>query len=425
MTEWSASGRARQSEIYLGGALGRMPAVPVAYPRLVKAAKRAMSRQAFAYVAGSAGLESTASANRRAFSRHRIVPRVLRNVAKRDLGSDLFGRHRATPLYLSPIGVLEMAHPGADIAAANAAAALGLPFTLSTQASTPMEDVRAATPGAVPWFQLYWSSSRELTASLVRRAEATGCEAVLVTLDTHLLGWRPRDLDLAYLPFVRGRGIAQYTSDPVFQSLVADRVASRTPGRRQRTTLAAVRTLVELSSRAPGSLAGNLRSPVPRATVETFLDVFADSTLTFDDLKWLRSLTSLPIVLKGVLHEDDARSAIDAGVDGVVVSNHGGRQVDGAIGALDALPAVVEAVGGRVPVLFDSGVRSGADAFIALALGATAVGIGRPYVYGLAAGGEAGVREVLQNIAAELDITMGLAGCRSVGEITRGSLAPA
>ncbi|WP_243063732.1 alpha-hydroxy-acid oxidizing protein [Humibacter sp. RRB41] len=418
-----APGRETQTTIYLDGVVGTMPKVPVAYQRLVRAAKRAMSKEAFAYVAGSAGLETTASANRKAFAQHRIVPRVLKDVGTRDLGVDLLGRRRPTPLYLAPIGVLDLAHQDADTGAARAAASLGIPAVLSTQASTPMERVTAAIPDASAWYQLYWSSSRELTESLVGRAEACGCEALVVTLDTHLLGWRPGDLDLGYLPFARGRGIAQYTSDPVFMRLVAERVALGEKRARPRITPQAVRTLVEMSSRAPGSLAQNLRSPLPRAAVETFLDVFADPTLTWDDLAWLRSITSLPIVLKGVLHADDARQALDHGVAGLVVSNHGGRQVDGAVGALDALPGVVEAVRGELPVLFDSGVRGGADVFVALALGAAAVGIGRPYVYGVAAGGEAGAREVLRNILAEFDLTMGLAGCASIDEITRDALA--
>ena len=429
----AGAGRARQTEIYLDGVVGRMPRVPVSYPRLVRAAKRAMSREAYAYVAGSAGLETTAAANRRAFRRHAIVPRVLKDVGTRGLGIDLLGARRPTPLYLAPIGVLDLAHPDADTGAARAGGSLGIPVALSTQASTPMEAVTAAihdaavstgSEGVAAWYQLYWSSSRELTESLVHRAEESGCEVLLVTLDTHLLGWRPRDLDLGYLPFARGRGIAQYTSDPVFMRLVAERVAAAGDGPRvrPRVTLQAVRTMLEISSRAPGSWAANLRSPFPRAAVETFLDVFADPSLTWADLAWLRSITSLPIVLKGVLHPNDALAALDAGVDGVIVSNHGGRQVDGAVGALDALPAVAEAVAGRVPVLFDSGVRSGADVFTALALGASAVGIGRPYVYGLAAGGADGAREVLRNILAELDITMALAGCTSVGEVTRDSL---
>ncbi|NNC13305.1 lactate 2-monooxygenase [Planctomonas sp. JC2975] len=422
MTE--SAGRARQSEIYLDGVLGRIPRVPVSYPRLVKAAKRAMSKEAFAYVAGSAGLETTASANRRAFGRHRIVPRVLKDVGTRDPTVELFGTRRSTPLYLAPIGVLDLAHADADTGAARAGAGLGIPVALSTQASTPMERVTSAIRGAEAWYQLYWSSSRELTESLVRRAEASGCEALLVTLDTHLLGWRPRDLDLGFLPFARGRGIAQYTSDPVFMRLVNGRIAATQARPRPKVTPQAVRTLVEMSSRTPGSLAHNLRSPVPRAAVETFLDLFADPTLTWPDLTWLRSITNLPIVLKGVLHPDDARGALDSGVDGIIVSNHGGRQVDGAVAALDALPNIVDVVSGRIPVLFDSGVRSGADVFVALALGASAVGIGRPYVYGLAAGGEAGARDVLRNILAEFDITMALAGCTTIAEITRDTLAP-
>ena len=241
-----------------------MPTVPVAYPQLLRAARRAMSKDAFAYVAGSAGLETTASANRRAFARHRIVPRVLRNVGSRDLGVELFGSRQPTPLYLAPVGVLDLAHRDAEIGAARAAASFGIPTVFSTQASTPMERVAAAVPAAPRWFQLYWSSSRELTESLVRRAEACGCEALVVTLDTHLLGWRPRDLGLAFLPFARGRGIAQYTSDPVLMRLVGDRAARRARSEPSRVTPQAVRTLVELSSRAPGSLSQNLRSPIRR-----------------------------------------------------------------------------------------------------------------------------------------------------------------
>jgi lactate 2-monooxygenase len=417
------AGRARQGEVYLGGVTGRKPSIPVSYPRLVRAAKRAMSKEAFAYVAGSAGLETTATANRRAFGKHRIVPRVLRDVASRDLGVDLLGRRRATPFYLAPIGVLDLAHPDADTAAAKAAARLDIPIALSTQASTPMDEVTRAAPAASAWFQLYWSSSRELTESLVHRAEAAGCEALLVTLDTHLLGWRPRDLDLGYLPFAHGRGIAQYTSDPVFMRLVEHRAAAPRQRARAKVTMSGLRALMEMSSRTPGSLTRNLRSPIPLVAVETFLDVFADPTLTWSDLEWLRSITTLPIVLKGILHAEDARAAVEAGADAVIVSNHGGRQVDGAVAALDALPAVLEAVAGTIPVLFDSGVRSGADAFVALALGAAAVGIGRPWVYGLAAGGETGAREVLQNMIAELDITMALAGARTVADVDRSTLA--
>ncbi len=241
----------------------------------------------------------------------------------------------------------------------------------------------------------------------------------MVTLDTHLLGWRPRDLELGYLPFSHGRGIAQYTSDPVFQGLARERAAHAAggPRTRPRITPTALASFAGILRRHPGRLRDNLRSGLPVASVETFLDVFANPALTWDDLAVLRELTTLPIVLKGVLHPDDAARAVAAGVDAVWVSNHGGRQLDGEQAALDALPAVVAAVEGRVPVIFDSGVRSGADAVIALALGATAVAVGRPYVYALALAGERGVRELLRNLVAELDITLGLAGVRRVADL--------
>ena len=418
-----SAGRAVQAAIYRAGVFGRRPVVPTSVAALEGAAEQRMSRRAFAYVAGSAGQERTATANLAAFDRWGIVPRMLRDVSAPDLTSELFGRRLPAPLLLSPIGVLELAHRDADVAVARAAAGLGLPMVQSSQASRSMEDV-AATGGAGPrWFQLYWSNRDELAESFVRRAEASGCEALVVTLDTHTLGWRPRDLDLGYLPFAHGLGIAQYTSDPVFAELVRERLAAPSPETKgPRPTPAAVGALVSMARHHPGSTRDNLRSPVPRAAVETFLDVFSRPGLTWADLAWLRERTRLPIVLKGIQHADDATRAVDAGVDGVWVSNHGGRQVDGALASLDALPGVVEQVAGRVPVLFDSGVRSGADAFVALALGADAVCVGRPWVYGLALAGEAGVTAVLEHLTAELEITMALAGCASVGDVDRGTL---
>jgi isopentenyl diphosphate isomerase/L-lactate dehydrogenase-like FMN-dependent dehydrogenase len=351
------------------------------------------------------------------------VPRVLRDVSERDLSIELFGRRYPAPLLAAPVGVLELAHRDADVAVARATSALGIPFVFSNQASTPMEDVAATMGDAPRWFQLYWSSSDELVASLVSRAEAAGAEAIVVTLDTHMLGWRPRDLDLAYLPFIHGQGIAQYTSDPVFARLVAERIATAAPREKPRITAAAIRTLLDMSRNHPGKLAANLRSPVPRAAVETFLDVFSRSSLTWDNLAYLRKHTTLPILLKGIQHPDDAKFALDHGIDGIVVSNHAGRQVDGAIGSLDALGPVVETVAGRVPVLLDSGIRGGADVFKALALGATASMVGRPYVYGLAIAGAAGAEEVFRNILAEFDLVLGLSGFRSAADVTRDAIA--
>jgi lactate 2-monooxygenase len=418
------SGPERVAAIYLRGVGGRRPTVPVEMHALEAAAERSMSPQAFAYVAAGAGNESTKRANEASFERWRIVPRMLRDVSERDTSVELFGRRVPAPLMLSPVGVLEMAHRDADTAAARAAAAEGVPMIFSNQASVPME-VCAREMGPAPhWFQLYWSTSNELVESLVGRAEACGCEAIVVTLDTTMLGWRARDLAMAYLPFLRGKGIAQYVSDPVFQRLI-DGPAPAGSAPTPRPSLAALGTLIQLVRRYPDRFWPALRSGRARRAVERFVQMYSRPSLTWDDLPFLRERTRLPIVLKGILHPDDARRALDAGMDGVLVSNHGGRQVDGAIPTIDALPGIVEAVDGRVPVLLDSGVRGGADMFKALALGATAVCIGRPYLWGLAVAGESGVREVLRNFIADFDLTMGLAGCRSVAEIRPETLVRA
>jgi len=410
--------REAQSAIYRAGISGARPRIPVDAELLERRARRAMSREAFAYIATGAGAERTVAANRAAFRRWQIWPRPLIDVAQRDLGIELLGRRRETPFLLAPLGVMEMAHRDADLAVARAAAAMGVPYVLSNQASVPMERVAEAAPGAPRMFQLYWSASDELNASLLARAEAAGCEAVVVTLDTHLLGWRTRDLDLGYLPFTRALGIAQYLGDPVFQRLVAERTAAPADPAAPSVRLTPKTIAAGMTIARKGGRSG-------RAAVETFLDVFSTPTLTWPDLAKAREWTRLPILLKGVLHPDDAARALDAGVDGVWVSNHGGRQIDESVPALAALPGVVERVGGRVPVVFDSGIRGGADAFIALALGATAVAIGRPYAYGLAIAGEAGVREVIRNHLAELDITLGLAGLAAVRDASRANLREA
>ncbi len=408
-------GRERQAEVFLSGARGRSPAVPVDPAALEERARAVLSPESFAYLAGGAGEEQTIRANRKAFEQWRIVPRVLRDVSARDLRVELFGRTLPSPFLLAPVGVLELARAHGDLLVARAAAAEGVPMVFSSQASVAMEECAAAMGESPRWFQLYWSTSNALVGSLVRRAEACGCEAIVLTLDTTMLGWRPRDLDLAYLPFLRGMGIAQYTSDPVFQRLLDEAPPVPAAGR---PTRAALRTLSQLASAYPGSFWRNLVSPRPRAAIRLFLDTFSRPSLRWDDLPALRELTDLPLLLKGVLHPDDARLAVERRIDGLIVSNHGGRQVDGAIGSLDALPGIVEAVAGRVPILLDSGVRGGADVFKALSLGAQAVLIGRPYAYGLAIAGEQGAREVIRNLVADFDLTMALAGCASVGELT-------
>lgn len=423
--------RAAQSAIYRAGISGTRPAVPIDGDALEAAARKALSAEAFAYIAGGAGAERTMAANRAAFGRWQLWPRPLRDVSTRDLSIDFLGKRRPTPLLLAPLGVMEMAHPDADLAVARAAAFFGVPYTLSNQASFPMEEVRDAAPDAARLFQLYWSASDELNASLLRRAEASGCEAIVVTLDTHLLGWRTRDLDLAFLPFTRGMGIAQYTSDPVFQQLVRERsrpLAGTTsaPAKVKITakSVAAGLTIARKGAALTGSdsIRDNLRSPLPRAAVETFLDVFSTPALTWDDLAKAREWTSLPIIVKGIVHPDDAIRALDVGMDGVWISNHGGRQIDQSVPTLEVLPTIADRIAGRVPIVFDSGVRQGSDAAIALALGATAVALGRPYSYGLGIAGEDGVREVIRNVLAELDITLGLTGCTSIDQLGRDTL---
>ncbi|MGY1688845.1 alpha-hydroxy-acid oxidizing protein [Geodermatophilus sp. SYSU D01105] len=431
MDSAAGTGRRRQDEVYRAGVYGRRPRVPTAARALQRRAREHLSARAYAYVAGGAGDEATQRANQAAFDRWAVVPRVLRDVSVRDTSVELFGRRLPAPLLLGPVGALELVHPEADLAVARAAADLGVPMVFSNQASVPMEECAAVMGSSPRWFQLYWSTSDELVESLVARAEASGCEALVVTLDTTMLGWRPRDLDLGHLPFALGKGIAQYTSDPVFRRLVEERAtapAATEPGaaarrdRQLRPTVAALRALVGMARAWPGPLVENLRSPLPRAAVETFLAIYSRPSITWDDLPWLRSRTRLPILLKGVLHPDDARRALDEGVDGVVVSTHGGRQVDRSVPALDALPDVVAAVADRAPVLLDSGVRSGADVFTAVALGARAVLLGRPFAWGLGLAGEDGVRQVVSDVLGEFDLTLGLTGHTSVDQLDPGVL---
>lgn len=412
-----------QRKVYTGGMMGTQPLVPIDPVRLEQAAKEKISKEAFAYIAGGAGLESTMDANRRAFERWRIVPRMLQDVSERDMNIELFGQSLPSPFLTCPIGVLEMAHPEADLAVAKATSAFRVPMIFSNQASVSMEDCAGVMGNSPRWFQLYWSKSNDLVQSLVQRAERCGCSAIVLTLDTTLLGWRTRDLDLAYLPFLRGLGIAQYLSDPVFMQLLEEPQEAGV-AIKPKLSWETLRSLHSVASKYPGkgNLLNKLRSGKPLAAVRQFVNIYSRPSLTWEDLAFLRQLTKLPILLKGILQPDDARKALDMGMDGIIVSNHGGRQLDGSIGALDALPDVVDAVNNQIPVLLDSGIRGGADAFKALALGAKAVCIGRPYVYGLAIAGQAGVAAVLQNFIADFELTMGLAGCKNVKEISREML---
>ncbi|MBS1680331.1 MAG: lactate 2-monooxygenase [Bacteroidetes bacterium] len=414
-----ASELLRQKEIYLNGFAGISPSVPVSFCGLERAAKKILSPQAYAYIAGGAGNESTLRANRSDFEKIKIVPRMLRNVSVRDASVELFGQTLSSPILLAPVGVLELAQKEADVAVGKAAASLNVPYVFSNQASRSMEEVSASMGDSPRWFQLYWSKSNELVRSFVQRAENCKCSAIVVTLDTTMLGWRTRDLDLAYLPFLEGRGIAQYTSDPIFQKLMEE----AEPQTKKKISWQSINGLIEMTKNYPGrNFFSKLKSGRQIKAVQKFISIYSNPALTWNDLNYLRDITKLPVLLKGILHPDDARKAIECGVNGIIVSNHGGRQVDGSISTIEALPSIVEVVQNKIPVLLDSGIRGGADIFKALALGAKAVCIGRPYVYGLAVGGEQGVREVLQNTITDFELTMGLAGCKSISEITRESL---
>ena len=371
-----------QAEIFLAGMAGAQPEHPVSIAELERVVEETLEDPtATSYVFGGAGREDTMRANLEAFRRWRIVPRMLRDVSERDLSVTVLGTEMPAPLLLAPIGVQSIVHPDGELAVARAAAAVGLPMILSTASSFALEEV-AEAGGGPRWFQLYWPRSRELAASLVDRAERAGYEAIVLTVDTFLPGWKTRDLQGAWQPFFEGIGIANYTSDPVFQSMLDRPVEEDLQG-----------------------------------AVGQFVLQFSNPELSWDGLEFLRAQTELPILIKGILHPDDARMAGEHGVDGVVVSNHGGRQIDGEIAALDALPAVVDAVGDELAVLLDSGVRSGADVAKALALGADAVAIGRPYLWGLALGGEAGALAVLRAVLAELDLTIGLSGHRRPADL--------
>jgi lactate 2-monooxygenase len=362
-------------EIYARGLGGETPSIPVSFAELERQAAATMDERAANYVFAGAGSENTIDANREAFARHRIVPRMLRDVATRDLSTTLLGTAMPAPLLLAPIGVQKVVNEEGELATARAAANLGVPMIASTASAFTLEEIADAAGEAPRWFQLYWATDRELVKSFVSRAEKAGYGAIVVTVDTFLPGWKPRDLQQAWLPFLQGVGNANYLKDPVFR----------------------------------GGLEKTPEEDLGAATGH-YLGVLSNPSLGWDDLEWLRGQTSLPIVVKGIQHADDAREAARRGLDGIVVSNHGGRQVDGALGSLDALPAIAEAAGDDLAVLFDSGIRNGSDAIKALALGADAVCLGRPYVWGLALEGQAGVETVLKMFLADFDLTMALCG---------------
>ncbi|MEO0899643.1 MAG: alpha-hydroxy-acid oxidizing protein [Bacteroidota bacterium] len=410
-------GLQRQRSIYLQGISGIKPSLPISLLELEKEAKKIMSPEAFAYVATGAANGETVKRNRTAFQQFHVVPRMLKDVSDRKIAQTILGQEFSYPLFLSPVGVLEMADKKADLAVAAAAEATRTPYIFSSQASVPMEKVAKMMPYTPKWFQLYWSKSNELVASFVKRAEDCGCSAIVVTLDTTLLGWRTMDLDLAYSPFLRGMGIAQYTSDPVFQQLIHEERPENPNDPPRKINLKAISTLFAQARNIPGGFFQNLRSGKSIKSVQAFTHYFVRPNLNWENLEFLKSVTKLPIILKGIIHPDDAQLAIDYGVQGIIVSNHGGRQVEGSVSTFEMLPSIVERVGGKIPVMMDSGIRSGSDMMKAVAKGALATGIGRPYMYALALSGQKGVEEVILNLKADFELNMSLSGCASLQDI--------
>ncbi|HYS42290.1 MAG TPA: lactate 2-monooxygenase [Pseudonocardiaceae bacterium] len=376
-----------QNEIYLAGLGGQVPPFTTNGTALEQAASSALAPGVFGYVAGAAGSGATNRANLAAFGHWRLVPRMLTGSTIRDLETTVLGTTMPAPVLLAPIGVQSILHADGELATAHAAASLGVPMVMSTASSYSIEDVAGANGSGPRWYQLYRPNDDAVCASILDRARAAGFTVLVVTLDTWTLGWRPADLDQAYLPFIRGVGTAVPFTDPVFR-------------------------------------AGLDRAPEEDLTpaVLKWVPMFTGTDRTWDDLPFLREHWDGPVVLKGIQHVEDARRAAREGMDGIIVSNHGGRQVDGAIGALDALPGIAAAVGDQLTVLFDSGIRGGADVIKALALGARAVLLGRPYAYGLGLGGADGVRHVVRSVLAETDLTLGLSGHRSVHDLTPDAL---
>lgn len=373
-----------QLEIYLNGLTGVVPDHPMTFADLAERAHHALPPSLWSYVVGGAGDEHTQDANAAAFTDWGLYPRMFVGAAERDLSVDLCGITLPSPLLMAPVGVIGLCSQDrhGDIATAQAAAATGVPMIASTLTQDPMEEVTphlGATPGL---FQLYTPTDRDLAASLVHRAEQAGFKAVVVTLDTWVTGWRPRDLATANFPQLRGHCLANYTSDPVFQKIVGP-------------------------------------DPTPDRVVATWAGLFGNP-LTWDDLPWLRSLTDLPLIVKGICHPDDARRAAAEGADAIYCSNHGGRQANGGIPALHCLPEVAAAT--DLPVIFDSGIRSGTDIVKALALGATAVAVGRPYAYALAAGGVPALVHTLRSLLAEADLLMAVNGYPALADLTPAAL---
>src|SRR5690625_1941828 len=364
--------------------------LPVIYEEWEELARKKLEDGPFYYIAGGAGGEQTMSANLKAFADQKIIPQMLRNVEERDLSVSLFGKTYPSPILQAPIGVQSIIHPDGEVASALASAELGVPYIASSASTTPMEKIAEKMGDAEKWFQLYWSKDPDVTASFLKRAEATGYSAIVVTLDTPMMAWREHDLKNVYLPFLAGEGVGNYFTDPAFCAKLE-------------------------------------KSPQedPEAAIMHWTQVFGNPGLSWEDVEFIKKHTSLPIILKGIMHPEDAKKALEYDVDGIIVSNHGGRQVDGSLSALDALSHISDIIQDKIPLLMDTGIRRGSDIIKAMALGAKGVLIGRPYAYGLAVAGESGVKTVLQHLLADLDLTLGLSGINNVQHLDKSILMKA
>ncbi|MGQ4556828.1 alpha-hydroxy-acid oxidizing protein [Halobellus sp. GM3] len=371
MTETESFIERREREIRTQGAV-----VPFEFSVLESTALESLPAEACAFVAGGAGSGKTKAANEEAFDDWGIRPRVFRDVADRTLECEIFGISLPAPVVLAPIGQQSMYDDQGELASVRAAGSLDVPFTLSTPSSYSIEAVADASPDVPTFFQLYWTADWDVTESLLNRAERAGYSAIVLTVDFQVSRWMPEVIR-------QPEGEAKQ-AEFRFANLESDPVAA--PGRDEEHT------------------------------------VGRDRSVTWEDLVFLKERTELPIIVKGICHPDDAKRALEYGADGIVVSNHGGRQIDGAVSAVSALPSIVDVVDGDIPILFDSGIRSGGDIFKALALGADAVFLGRPYIYGLTLAGERGVYEVLHNVIAELDSVLGLAGYDDIRDLDTTSL---
>ena len=369
---------AKNNDLLVGNIDNNEP-YPIDFNELEKAAKETLEPGPFGYIRSSAGGEETYRKNINSFSKYSIVPRFLNDVSTLNTEVTIFGKTYPHPLFIAPVGVNKIAHEDGEIAVAKAAAKYEFPYIQSTVSSFSIEEIAAATPGSSKWFQLYWSSNKEIAFSMAKRAEAAGYEAIVLTVDTVMLGWREEDIRNQFSPLKRGFGQGNYASDPVFMAALPEHSQE--------------------------------------AIVDSILENIYHPTLNWNDISELRKHVSLPILIKGILHIEDAKLAVEQGIDGIIVSNHGGRQLDGVIASIDALPGIVKAIDGRIPILFDSGIRRGSDAVKALALGASAVCIGRTFVWGLAAGGQLGVERVLENFLQETKVSISLAGVRNMKEL--------